>query len=112
MSAIPTFEAQLESYVTVLLRLGVNLQPGQNLIVMSTSAPVEEVAPVMRLLTRTAYEMGARNVHIGRLIELDVDDIDQLPAICERLLANPLIEDYEIEYGDRSTAPTGAEVSP
>jgi phosphoribosylformylglycinamidine synthase len=55
---------------------------------------------------------GARNVHIGRLIELDVDDIDQLPAMCERLLANPLIEDYEIEYGDRTTDATGVEVSP
>jgi phosphoribosylformylglycinamidine synthase subunit PurS len=39
---------------------------------------------------------GVRNVHVGRLIELDVDDISQLPAMCERLLANPLIEDYEV----------------
>jgi len=39
---------------------------------------------------------GASNVHIGRLIELDIEDIEQLPAMCERLLANPLIEDYEI----------------
>ena len=40
---------------------------------------------------------GVRNVHVGRLIELDVDDAEQLPAMCERLLANPLIEDYEVE---------------
>ena len=40
---------------------------------------------------------GARQVHIGRLIELDVDDEAQLPAMCERLLVNPLIEDYEIQ---------------
>jgi phosphoribosylformylglycinamidine synthase subunit PurS len=39
---------------------------------------------------------GARNVHVGRLIELDVDNPGQVPAMCERLLANPLIEDYEI----------------
>jgi len=39
---------------------------------------------------------GVRNVHVGRLIELDVEDADQLPAMCERLLANPLIEDYEV----------------
>jgi phosphoribosylformylglycinamidine synthase PurS subunit len=39
---------------------------------------------------------GVRNVHVGRLIELDVDDPSQLPEMCERLLANPLIEDYEI----------------
>jgi len=39
---------------------------------------------------------GARNVHVGRLIELDIDDPQQLPAMCERLLTNPLIEDYEV----------------
>ena len=39
---------------------------------------------------------GVRNVHIGRLIELDVEDPAQLPEMCERLLANPLVEDYEI----------------
>jgi phosphoribosylformylglycinamidine synthase len=39
---------------------------------------------------------GAANVHVGRLIELDVDDPAQLPAMCEKLLVNPLIEDYEI----------------
>jgi phosphoribosylformylglycinamidine synthase subunit PurS len=36
------------------------------------------------------------NVHVGRLIEMDVDDPSQVPEMCERLLANPLIEDYEI----------------
>jgi phosphoribosylformylglycinamidine synthase subunit PurS len=39
---------------------------------------------------------GVRNVHVGRLIELDVENPSQLPEMCERLLANPLIEDYEI----------------
>jgi phosphoribosylformylglycinamidine synthase subunit PurS len=39
---------------------------------------------------------GVRNVHVGRLIELDVDDPARLPEMCERLLTNPLIEDYEI----------------
>jgi len=39
---------------------------------------------------------GVVNVHVGRLIELDVEDASQLPAMCEKLLANPLIEDYEI----------------
>ena len=40
---------------------------------------------------------GVANVHVGRLIELDVDDLEQLPAMCEKLLSNPLIEDYEIQ---------------
>jgi phosphoribosylformylglycinamidine synthase PurS subunit len=39
---------------------------------------------------------GVRNVHVGRLIELDVEDPRRLPEMCERLLTNPLIEDYEI----------------
>ena len=39
---------------------------------------------------------AARNVHVGRLVELDVDDPSRVPEMCERLLANPLIEDYEI----------------
>jgi phosphoribosylformylglycinamidine synthase subunit PurS len=39
---------------------------------------------------------GVGNVHVGRLIELDVEDAGRLPEMCERLLANPLIEDYEI----------------
>jgi phosphoribosylformylglycinamidine synthase subunit PurS len=36
------------------------------------------------------------HVHVGRLIELDVGDPARVPEMCERLLANPLIEDYEI----------------
>jgi len=42
---------------------------------------------------------GVRNVHVGRLIELDVEDPSSLDAMCRRLLANPLIEDYEILDG-------------
>ena len=39
---------------------------------------------------------GVRNVHVGRMIELDVEDPYRLPEMCERLLTNPLIEDYEV----------------
>ena len=42
---------------------------------------------------------GVSNVHVGRLIELDVDDPSRVGEMCERLLANPLIEDYEIVSG-------------
>ena len=44
------------------------------------------------------------NVHVGRLIELDVDDPSRVPEMCERLLANPLIEDYEILSAERGEA--------
>jgi phosphoribosylformylglycinamidine synthase len=39
---------------------------------------------------------GVSGVHVGRLIELDVEDVGQVPEMCERLLTNPLIEDYEV----------------
>ncbi len=42
---------------------------------------------------------GVRDVHVGRLVELDVDDPAQVPQMCERLLANTLIEDFEVVEG-------------
>jgi phosphoribosylformylglycinamidine synthase len=39
---------------------------------------------------------GVSDVHVGRLVELDVEDASQLQPMCEKLLANPLVEDYEI----------------
>jgi phosphoribosylformylglycinamidine synthase subunit PurS len=50
---------------------------------------------VERALPALGFD-GVRNVHIGRLVELDVEDPGQLPAMCEQLLANPLVEDYEV----------------
>jgi phosphoribosylformylglycinamidine synthase subunit PurS len=55
---------------------------------------------VERALPALGFE-GVANVHVGRLIELDVEDASQVPQMCERLLANPLIEDYEVvQIGD------------
>ena len=50
---------------------------------------------VERALPALGFE-GVANVHVGRLIELDVEDPSQLEAMCQKLLSNPLIEDYEI----------------
>jgi phosphoribosylformylglycinamidine synthase PurS subunit len=47
---------------------------------------------------------GVANVHIGRLVELDVEEPAQLERMCELLLANPLVEDYEVELLDRASA--------
>ena len=48
-----------------------------------------------RALPALGFE-GVQNVHVGRLIELDVEDPGQLDEMCQKLLVNPLIEDYEI----------------
>ena len=56
-------------------------------------------AAVERALPALGFT-GVENVHVGRLVELDVADAGQLEAMCEKLLANPLVEDYEIELLD------------
>jgi phosphoribosylformylglycinamidine synthase subunit PurS len=50
---------------------------------------------VERALPALGFE-GVSHVHVGRMVELDVDDPGQLDEMCEQLLSNPLIEDYEI----------------
>ena len=58
---------------------------------------------VERALPALGFE-GVSNVHVGRLVELDVEDESRLEELCEKLLANPLIEDYEIQ----TAAPAGS----
>jgi phosphoribosylformylglycinamidine synthase PurS subunit len=75
------------------LRARVLIRPKEGILDPQGQA-VEQALPAL------GFE-GVRNVHVGRLIELDVEDADQLPAMCERLLANPLIEDFEITSAAR-----------
>ena len=51
---------------------------------------------VERALPALGFE-GVHEVRVGRLVELETDDPEKLDALCEKLLANPLIEDYEVE---------------
>ena len=40
---------------------------------------------------------GVKAVHVGRLIELEVENADEVEGMCRRLLSNPTIEEYEWE---------------
>jgi phosphoribosylformylglycinamidine synthase PurS subunit len=51
---------------------------------------------VQRALPALGFS-GVANVHIGRLVELDIEDAGQLAPMCDKLLANPLVEDYEVQ---------------
>lgn len=50
---------------------------------------------------------GVRGVRVGKLIELEVDDVEarapdfeqRLRRMADEMLANPVIEDYEIRLG-------------
>ena len=51
---------------------------------------------VERALPALGFD-GVTNVRVGRLVELELDDPARVPEMCERLLANPLIESYEVQ---------------
>jgi phosphoribosylformylglycinamidine synthase subunit PurS len=56
---------------------------------------------VERALPALGYE-DVEQVHIGRLVELEVGGDERtvtarVEEMCERLLANPLIESYEVQ---------------
>ena len=50
---------------------------------------------VERALPALGYR-GVSDVRVGRMVELEVEDPTRIEEICERLLANPLVEDYEV----------------
>jgi len=55
---------------------------------------------------------GVEDVRVGKLIELELETDDraeaerQLEQMCQRLLANPVMEDYRFEL-ERASTPTG-----
>jgi len=77
----------------VKLRVSINRKEG-----LSDPEGVETA----RALADLGYD-AVGEVHFGRIIVLEVagDDrgaaIDQVTEMCERLLANPVIEDYAVE---------------
>ncbi len=75
------------------LRARVLVKPKQGILDPQGQA-VERALPALGFT-------GVSNVHVGRLIELDVEDPGRLPEMCEQLLSNPLVEDYEIVESGR-----------
>ena len=57
---------------------------------------------VERALPALGFE-GIHDVRVGRLVELETDDPAELDSLCEKLLANPLIEDFEIVLDEGSS---------
>ena len=54
-------------------------------------------ATAKRALANLGYE-GVHDVKIGKFIQLTAEgDLTQVREMCDKLLANPVIEDYRIE---------------
>jgi aminopeptidase len=62
------FERNLEKYAEVIVKVGLNLQPGQRLLigvpVFGMCGTPLELAPLVRLVTAKAYQAGARLVDV------------------------------------------------
>ena len=58
---------------------------------------------VERALPALGFE-GVSDVRVGRLVELEVTDPSRMDEMCEKLLANPLVEDYEVQLLDGNAA--------
>lgn len=75
--------------VDVMLKPGISDPQGQT---------IERALPVL------GYE-GVRGVRVGKRIDLEVDAASadearsKVTEMCERLLANPVIESYEVSIG-------------
>ncbi len=64
--AIKDFQAKLEKYAEIAVQVGLNLQPGQKLLIrggMVYGAPISAV-PLIREITKAAYKAGARQVDV------------------------------------------------
>ncbi len=54
------FEKKLTNYAELAVKKGVNIQEGQTLVINASL----ELAEFVRLVAKTAYNAGARNVHV------------------------------------------------
>ncbi|MFX0024050.1 MAG: aminopeptidase, partial [Candidatus Hermodarchaeota archaeon] len=62
------FEKNLEKYADVILKVGLNLQPGQRLLIGGATTNYDgirfEAAPLIHVITKKAYQIGARLVDV------------------------------------------------
>ncbi|MFX0145420.1 MAG: aminopeptidase [Candidatus Hodarchaeota archaeon] len=62
------FKHKLEKYAEVILKVGLNFQSGQRLLIGGTTSSYDgisfEAAPLVRIITKKAYQMGARLVDV------------------------------------------------
>jgi len=90
---IPNFDQYLDKYAEVIIRIGLNLQPNQRLLIgapmLGNYGTPLELAPLVRLVTAKAYQAGARLVDVMwadpqlqhlRYQHAPRDSFDQFPA--------------------------------
>jgi aminopeptidase len=62
------FEQKLDKYAEVILKIGLNIQPKQRLLIGGPTSSYDgvsiEMAPLVRIIAKKAYQMGARLVDV------------------------------------------------
>ena len=58
---------------------------------------------VERALPALGFD-GISHVRVGRMVELEAENGADLERLCEQLLANPLVEDFEVEQMPASSS--------
>ncbi len=99
------FEQNLEKYAEVILKVGLNLQKGQRMLISSNyNTNLIELAPFVELITKKAYQMGARFVdviwndpqlHLIRFQHAPRDSFEEFPT---------WISKAAIEYAEKGDA--------
>lgn len=74
MIELSNFQKNLEKYAELAVKVGVNIQKGQTLVVNT----MLEGAELVRLITKKAYEAGAKNV----IVNFSDDTINRLKFEC------------------------------
>lgn len=100
------FAEKLKKYADLIIQVGLNLQPGQRLLIR-TSGTVESVAPTVRAVAASAYQAGARFVDViwgdealsvARLENAPDDSFSELPEYYKTCL---------MEYAENGDAVLG-----
>ena len=85
-----TFEDKLKEYAQLLVRVGVNVQKGQNLVITSQV----DQAPFARLCARAAYEAGARLVDIA----WSDDAVTRMNYLCAADETFDVVPEYKVRF--------------
>ncbi|MFX0023048.1 MAG: aminopeptidase [Candidatus Hermodarchaeota archaeon] len=103
------FEKNLEKYAEVIIKVALNLQPGQKLCIYSplTFGVPLEIAPLVRLITKIAYQNGARfveimwydeEVHLSRFQNAPIETFNEFPTWKYDYLCNHVKEGNPLLY--------------
>ena len=103
------FEQNLEKYVEIILKVGLNLQQGQRLLIGAANigTPLLELAHIVELITKKAYQMGAKYVeviwndpqlHLIRFQHAPRDSFEEYPT---------WISDAYLEFAEKGDAILG-----